>query len=167
MAKAKTVPRRKAPGRHAYAPAEQDRRAVEVMVRHGIPLEEVRRVIVNPATGRPVSMTTLTRHFEREIETGQVKANTAVAESLYRQAVGRARVIVDGQVVEEERPPNTSAAIWWTKARMGWKAAAEEEAIKAGAAAASTIGKVTVYVPDNDRDPPAGRPAGGLPREPG
>lgn len=167
MAKANAVPRRKAPGAHSFAPTEQDRRAVELMVRHGIPLEEVRRVIRNPATGRSISKTTLMRHFEREIETGQVKANTAVAESLYRQAVGRARVIVDGAVVEEERPPNTTAAIWWTKARMGWKAGAEEEAIKAGGAATAAIGKVTVYVPDNGRDPPAARPAGGLPRESG
>ena len=44
-------------------------------------------------------------YFKTEIETGHVKANSKVAESLYKQAI-------DG---------NTTASIWWTKTRMGWK----------------------------------------------
>lgn len=137
------------------------------MVRHGIPLEEIRRVIVNPGTGKAIGKATLARHFRQEIDTGMTKANAEVAESLFRQAVGRTRVIVDGEVVEEERAPNTSAAIWWTKARMGWKASAAEEDGKGGPAASPSIGKVTVYIPDNGRDPPASGAAGKLPRDPG
>ena len=167
MTESKPPRKRKATSRGGYVPSERDRRAVELMVRHGVPLEEIRRVVVNPATGKPVSKTTLTRHFRREIDSGMVQANTEVAESLFRQAVGRARVIVDGEVVEEERAPNTSAAIWWTKARMGWKAGADEDETKAGPEPASAGGKVTIYIPDNGRHPPAARTAGSLPRDAG
>jgi hypothetical protein len=43
--------------------------------------------------------------FRHELDVGHVIANSAVAQSLYQQAING----------------NVTAAIWWTKARMGWK----------------------------------------------
>jgi hypothetical protein len=49
---------------------------------------------------------TLRLHYRHELSDGVIKANAAVAQSLYHMAV-------------KDKVP--SAAIWWTKARMGWK----------------------------------------------
>ena len=163
----------------AYRASDQDREAVALMVGYGIPLDEIRRVVINPATGKAISKATLTRHFRKEIEQGFAKANAKVAESLFLQATGQPEVVVDGKVVQKERPPNTSAAIWWTKARMGWKASGESDESKdkpAGKQAAGRKGdgatpdeqgQVVVYLPDNARDQTAEGPAGELPRKPG
>jgi hypothetical protein len=51
------------------------------------------------------SRCTLRSAFRHELDVGHVKANSAVAESLYQQAI----------------KGNVTAAIWWTKARTGWK----------------------------------------------
>jgi hypothetical protein len=72
--------------------------------RYGIPHEDICRLVINPRTGRPIDDKTLRRHFRYELDTGYVKANAKVAQSLYAQATGG----------------NVTAAIWWTKARMGW-----------------------------------------------
>lgn len=150
--------------RGRYQPSDLDRQAVELMVGHGIPLHELRKVIVNPETGRAVSLATLKRHFAREIEAGRVKADAEVAESLFRQAIGRTKVIVDGEIVQEERLPVTSAAIWWTKARMGWTAGGEAEQDRKASRgaygnagdAAEPVGRVVVFLPENGRDAGAG-----------
>lgn len=51
-----------------------------------------------------VSKPTLEKHYRAELDTGAIKANSRVAESLYKQAIGG----------------NVAAAIWWSKARMRW-----------------------------------------------
>ena len=137
-----------------FEPSALDRRIVELMVAHGVPQVEIATVIVNPATGRPICGRTLGKYFRKEINEGRRKADAEVAASLYRQAVGRAKVIVDGEVVEEERLPVTSAAIWWTKARMGWKAGgeADEAESEERRESAEPVGRVVVYLPQNGRD---------------
>ena len=137
-----------------YAPSDLDRRAVELMTAHGIPQREICSVIVNPATGRAINLATLRKHFPKEVEAGRLRADAEVADSLFRQAVGRARVIVDGEVIEEERLPVTSAAIWWTKARMGWKAsgATDEGEDQGERGAAEPVGRVVIFLPENGRD---------------
>ena len=163
----------------SYQASDQDREAVALMVGYGIPLDEIRKVVINPATGKAVSKATLTRHYRKEIEQGFAKANAKVAESLFLQATGQPEVVVDGKVVQKERSPNTSAAIWWTKARMGWKASGEADDTKDKPASkragnkkgkdteAAKQGEVVIYLPDNGRDPAAGGTAGELPRQSG
>jgi hypothetical protein len=51
---------------------------------------------------------TLRKHYRDEVDTGAIKANSKVAESLYRKALG------DG-------PQSVTAAIFWMKTRAGWK----------------------------------------------
>jgi hypothetical protein len=50
----------------------------------------------------------LRRHYCKELDNGQTKANAKVAESLYRRATGEGREAV-------------TAAIFWLKTRAGWK----------------------------------------------
>ena len=149
-----------------FEPSAQDRRVVELMAAHGVPLHEVAQAMLNPRTGRPYHRSTLFEHFREEIERGRRKADDEVVHSLYRQAVGRAKVIVDGEVVEEERLPVTSATIWWTKARMGWKGRNGESGGRAGARAGREAdrepdeprGRVVITLPDNGRDPDMPKP---------
>jgi hypothetical protein len=51
---------------------------------------------------------TLRKHFRRELDTGHIIANTAVARSLFEMAT---------------RHKVPAAAIFWMKARAGWKEA--------------------------------------------
>jgi hypothetical protein len=91
-------------GYNPFVPSKEQRDSVETLAGYGIPHEEICRLVTNPRTNRPIDDKTLRRHFRHELDTGYVKANAKVVQSLYAQATGG----------------NVTAAIWWTKARMGW-----------------------------------------------
>jgi hypothetical protein len=92
-------------------PTKEQRDNVESLTGYGIPHEEICRLVINPRTGCPIDDKTLRRHFRSELETGYVKANAKVAQSLYQQATG-------GGDWTKAIP---SCGIWWSKTRMGWK----------------------------------------------
>jgi len=88
-------------GRRAHRPDEVSRRQVEAMAAYGVPESDIARVIgIDPKT--------LRRHYRDELATGHIKANSRVAESLYRKALG------DGS-------QSVTAAIFWLKTRAHWK----------------------------------------------
>ena len=87
--------------RPAHQPDPALRRQVEAMAGYGIPELGIARVIgVDPKT--------LRKHYRSELDLGHLKANSAVAQSLFKKATG------DG-------PQSVTAAIFWAKTRMGWK----------------------------------------------
>jgi hypothetical protein len=51
---------------------------------------------------------TLRKHYREELDTGSIKANSRIAESLYKKAVG-------------EGPQSVAACIFWLKTRAHWK----------------------------------------------
>ena len=65
--------------RSAFNPTAKQRRWVEAMIGYGIPEAEIRRLIEDPHTGKPIDLETLREHFAKEISTGAVKANLQVA----------------------------------------------------------------------------------------
>jgi hypothetical protein len=71
------------------------------MAAYGVPETAIARVL-------GISPMTLRKYFKEELATAHVKANSAVAQSLYRKAIG------DG-------PQSVTAAIFWCKTRMGWR----------------------------------------------
>ena len=71
------------------------------MAAYGVPEKDIARVV-------GIDAKTLRKHYREELDTGHVKANTRVAEALYRKATG------DG-------PQSVTAAIFWLKTRAGWK----------------------------------------------
>jgi hypothetical protein len=88
-------------GRKAHRPDPVTRRQVETMAAYGIPEADIATVIeIDPKT--------LRRHYRKELSTGHIKANTKVAENLYRKATGDGRESV-------------VAAIFWLKTRARWK----------------------------------------------
>jgi hypothetical protein len=81
------------------------------MAGFGIPHEDICRLVISPRTKEPIDAKTLRSAFRAELDEGHVKANSAVAGSLYKQALAG----------------NVTAAIWWSKARMGWKETVTQE----------------------------------------
>ena len=88
-------------GRKAHRPDEGQRRQVEAMAAYGIPEADIARVLV-------IDPKTLRKHYRDELDTGHIKANSRIAESLYRKALG------DGS-------QSVTAAIFWLKTRARWK----------------------------------------------
>jgi hypothetical protein len=71
------------------------------MSAYGVPEADIARVIgVDPKT--------LPKHYRDELDLGAVKANSRMAENLYRKAMG------DG-------PQAVTATIFWLKTRAQWK----------------------------------------------
>src|SRR5262245_42853266 len=80
--------------------AEQERRTVLMMAGHGISETDIARVIGIP-------LATLRKWYPEELATGQVKANSQVAQSLFEKAIGNGSGAV-------------TAAIFWLKCRARW-----------------------------------------------
>lgn len=88
-------------GQKPYLPTEDARAQVEAMAGYGVPENDIARVL-------KIDRSTLRRHYRDELATAHIRANSAVAQSLFRKAIG------DG-------PQSVTAAIFWAKTRMGWK----------------------------------------------
>jgi hypothetical protein len=94
-------------GRKAHQPDPVTRRQVEAMAAYGIPETDIATVVeIDPKS--------LRRHYRRELSTGHIKANTKVAENLYRKATGEGREAI-------------TAAIFWLKTRARWKETTVQE----------------------------------------
>ncbi len=88
-------------GRRAHKPDPTSRRQVEAMAAYGVPEADIARVVgIDPKT--------LRKHYREELDVGAIKANSRIAESLYRKALG------DGA-------QSVTAAIFWLKTRAHWK----------------------------------------------
>jgi len=75
----------------------------------GVPEADIAEVLdIDPKT--------LRKHYSRELKHGHIKANSRVAETLYRKALG-------------EGPQSVTAAIFWLKTRAQWKETAVAEVI--------------------------------------
>lgn len=80
-------------------PEVRDR--VEALAAYGTPHKEIARVL-------RIDLEVLHTDYEEELATGRTKANSRVAEALYRTAIAGGR-------------EGVTAAIFWLKARAGWK----------------------------------------------
>ena len=86
--------------RPSHKPDDVQRRQVEAMAGYGVPEADIARVI-------GIDAKTLRKHYRPELDMAHIKANSAVAQSLFKKATG------DG-------PQSVTAAIFWLKTRMGW-----------------------------------------------
>jgi hypothetical protein len=85
--------------RKPHEPTEKARGEVRALAGYGVREDEI-------AVYMEMDPKTLRKHYRAELDSGHIRANVAVARSLYKQAVD------DG---------NTAAAIFWLKARAGWR----------------------------------------------
>ena len=81
-----------------HEPTEETRTRVESLAAAGIRNEDI-------ALYLGITRPTLDKYYKEELRIGNIKANAAVAQTLYKQAM-------DG---------NTTAAIFWLKTRAGWR----------------------------------------------
>jgi hypothetical protein len=88
-------------GRASHRPDPNSRRQVEAMAGYGMPETDIAAAI-------GVDAKTLRKHYRSELDLGHIKANSAVAQSLFRKATG-------------EGPQSVTAAIFWLKTRARWK----------------------------------------------
>ncbi|AHB77580.1 MULTISPECIES: hypothetical protein [Pandoraea] len=95
-------------GRKPFVPTAADRKMVETLAGYGVPHEDIALQIVNPQTSKALDPKSLRRHFRSELDTGATKANSLVAQSLFKHATGTGKGAV-------------TAAIFWMKVRAGWK----------------------------------------------
>ncbi|AOJ86716.1 hypothetical protein WS87_08545 [Burkholderia sp. MSMB0856] len=90
--------------RPSFNSTAAQRALVEQLAAFGIPQEDMVMLVLD-AKGKPISVPTLRKHFRRELTEGLVKANTKVAQALFKKAAGG----------------NVASMIFWLKTRGGWK----------------------------------------------
>ena len=88
--------------RPRFQPTAEQRRTVEAMAAYGVPEEEIAKTIGDDG----IDPKTLRKYFRRELDVGATKANSAVAQSLYKMATSG---------------KHPGASMFWLKCRAGWK----------------------------------------------
>ncbi|MCB1499220.1 MAG: hypothetical protein KDK07_05435 [Bauldia sp.] len=128
-------------GRRPHIPEPAGRRQVEAMAAYGVPEADIARVLgIDPKT--------LRKHYRDELDTGGIKANSKIAESLFRKAMG------DG-------PQSVTACIFWLKTRAHWKETTVQEHV-GNAGPIMKIQRVIISPPPRDSNgnllsPPAAK----------
>ena len=128
-------------GRRPHIPEPAGRRQVEAMAAYGVPEADIARVLgIDPKT--------LRKHYRDELDTGGIKANSKIAESLFRKAMG------DG-------PQSVTACIFWLKTRAHWKETTVQEHV-GNAGPIMKIERVIISPPPRDSNsnmlgPPAAK----------
>ena len=87
-------------GRPSHKPTEKGRKQVRLLSGYGLTRAEIASVI-------GVSVPTLTKYYEDDLEAGAPELTAQVAQSLLRAAT-------------DKEKPNVVAAIFWLKCRAGW-----------------------------------------------
>jgi hypothetical protein len=93
-----------------FEPTPTHRELVKALLVYGIPLANICRHVINPATGKPISYQVLARVFRKEIATAVDSGNAAVAQNLYRIATAK-----------NSRTTTVQAGIFWMRTRGGWR----------------------------------------------
>jgi len=103
-AKGKSGGKRAGAGRATFEPTGAQRRLVKKLASIGITQATICG-FVKGANGKPISEPTLRKNFAVELDTGKIKANVKIAQTLYRKAIG----------------DDTTSIIFWLKSQAGWK----------------------------------------------
>lgn len=105
-----------------FEPTDEMRRQVETLSGFGMTHDEIRCLVMNPATGRRITEETLVNHFRAELDNGVAKADAQALDSLFRHVTGRAAQYDSaGRLLREELKPSLGAAIFWVKVRRRWR----------------------------------------------
>jgi hypothetical protein len=87
------------------------------MVGLGVPQEQIRRVVINPQTGKPLSVKTLELAFALEIKIGTVQLTALIGSFLIDSVLGRKPRY--GVPIKNDQARMTGA-IFYLKCRAGW-----------------------------------------------
>lgn len=103
-AKGKSGGRRPGSGRSSFKPTDEQRELVMQLAAFGLRHSEI-CLFIKDAKGSPISEPTMRKNFSAELDTGKLKANVKVAQTLYKKAISG----------------DTTSMIFWLKAQAGWK----------------------------------------------
>lgn len=122
-------------GRKNFEPTEQQRRMVESLAGCGTTQDAIARIM-------EIDSKTLRKHFRRELDCGEDKANAQVANTGFKMAVSGKFPIMTK---------------FWLQARNGWKESSRQYAIDEEhplsiAAARAAIAEATLSRPKEDED---------------
>lgn len=94
--------------RNPHQPTEQTRSQVSALKSFGVNLDDISAYI-------GIDRKTLSKYYDEEIKTAQIKANAQVGKYLYTAASGN---LVDDGATHSDC---LRSAMFWAKTRMGWK----------------------------------------------
>jgi hypothetical protein len=148
-------PRRGA-GRKPFEPLKEQRELVKLLVGSGRPQESICAGIINPETGKPISVETFQKAFAHEIEVGRSEMDALIAKS----AASRIKKGSDTMI------------IWHQKNLWGWRNEPEPkqiDAIEPGAATIRYVIEMTNALPTGStkENPEGTEPMGVVPPEEG
>ncbi|HEX3163561.1 MAG TPA: hypothetical protein VHQ92_13370 [Pseudolabrys sp.] len=130
-------------GRKPYVPSEKDRIRVEAFVACGITQEEIRQLVINPKTGKAISLQTLNSHFRAELKLGKLNA--------IAHAYGHLRRAISSKV----SGPQVAATIFYLKCHGGWRERPQGVEFLGKDGEPQDVAPVVLYLPDNGRSGPA------------
>ena len=99
---------KKAEKAEQYTATDEDRARVLALSGFGLLQDQIRLLIKNPKTGKPINRRTLAKYYPHELAAGKGTAIAAVAQSLYQKALAKG-------------PQSVAAAIFFLKAQGEWK----------------------------------------------
>lgn len=143
-------------GRKPFAPLEQQRELVKLLIGSGRPQESICAGIINPETKKPISVETFQKVFAREIEVGRSEMDALIA----RSAARRIKMGSDTMI------------IWHQKNLWGWRNEPEPkqiDAIESGATTIRYVIEMTNALPTGSTkgNPEGTEPMGAVPPEEG
>lgn len=122
--------------RTKFSATQEQRSVVSALVAFGIPQEQILSRVINPQTGKPISINVLKREFKRELAEGLVDKNIQVAGTLYNAAIRG----------------NVTAMIFWLKTRgQGQRVAKTEVEVDAKDTAEAFAEAVAKALGDADK----------------
>jgi hypothetical protein len=129
-------------GRPPHEATEKDRKQVEAMASYGVPELDIARVI-------GISAPTLRKWYSYELETGHIKANSMVAQSLFQKATGNGQGAVTACIFWLKCRAHWVEPKPWDEAPMGRKEQIQQAAATAGGAATGWADDLEADVPAN------------------
>ncbi len=90
--------------RPAFQPTDEDRALVEQLAAFGIPVASM-TLFVKDKAGNQICERTMRKHFAKELDQGELKANVKVAQTLFKKAISG----------------DTTSMIFWLKTRARWR----------------------------------------------
>jgi hypothetical protein len=91
-----------------HEPSEENRKLASALSAYGIPQADIARRI-------GVSIPTLTKYYQTDLDDGMMEANAKVGEFLFQAASGAALA------KKASHADCIRAAMFWAKTRMGWR----------------------------------------------
>jgi hypothetical protein len=112
-------------GRPRFAPTDEQRNNVTLLIGFGLTEAEICQLIKNPSTSKPIDEKTLRRHFSAEIAAGGPSIKAQVGNKILATILGREGGLTDEKSI-------ATLMIFYAKTRMGWKETVVNEHANSG-----------------------------------